>query len=230
MVEQVQHPAARTENSAPGPAFFTQTTDQGMVYAHNWVERPCFTILLPGHDWQLDETTADYIVFKRGQLSLKTYLADNRALDFAVGGTGAEGALRSFVASELDFVRPKFGNHTATPPRMKQNSQGIWALWRWEGSQGLRAGIGKGIPADQNHRIASLWIDPWVLSFDFATTASGAGSPSTSPDQIPEILESLTFHPGCFSRMQTGETWGESQAIIEGQAQQPAGSSNDGWE
>lgn len=220
-------PGARTQDSAPGPAFFTQTTDSGMRYAHNWVERPCFTIDLPGYDWQLKETTSDFIVFVRGDLKLKLYLADNRVIDFAVAGMRTEGALRAFVASELDFARPKFRTFNATPPRMKENAQGVWALWRWEGRDGLRAGVGKGTPTDQSHRIASLWVDPWVLNFDFAEDVSP--TPSTAADQIPEILESLTFHPACFQRMDAGETWSEHISVRDAGTAAPSVAGSESW-
>ncbi len=206
-------PGARTEDSGEGPAFFTQATPTGIRYAHNWVGRPCFIFDLPGNDWQLQETTADYVLYRRGSNVLKVYLTDNRLVDFAVAGMGTEGALRAFVGAELDFVRPKFTNYYSTPPRLKTNEHGTWALWRWEGREGKRAGVGKAQPSDQKHMVASLWVDPWVLSFDFATTDVEATTEPTG--DIRQILESLTFHPRCFRSMRQGETWNERDVKIE---------------
>ena len=49
---------ARNQGQDVGPAYFTQATAYGYRYAHNWVERPCFTIDLPGPDWVLQSATA----------------------------------------------------------------------------------------------------------------------------------------------------------------------------
>ncbi|MFT4571716.1 MAG: hypothetical protein ACI8TX_001034 [Hyphomicrobiaceae bacterium] len=224
MQDQVP-PGARTEDSGEGPAFFTQATDEGIRYAHNWVERPCFTVDLPGHNWQLQETTADYVLYRRGINVLKIYLTDNRNVNFAVSGMKGDGVLRAFVGAELDYVAPKFAHHYAAPPRMKVNEQGSWALWRWEGRDGKRAGVGKAQAADQKHMVASLWIDPWVLSFDFATTDLEATTEPTG--DIREILESLLFHPKCFRSMRSGETWGDRKVRIETAA--PSAIGEDRW-
>jgi hypothetical protein len=49
-------------------------------------------------------------------------------------------------------------------------------------------------------------MDPWVLSFDWATTEVEADYFGPTPEMI-DMLESLRFHPACFAAMRTGETW-----------------------
>ena len=75
-----------------------------------------------------------------------------------------------------------------------------------------RAGVGKAIPADQKHRIASLWIDPWVLSFDFATT--NLDTPDGETPDMKAVYRSLAFHNECFESMRSGETWGQTATNI----------------
>ena len=65
---------------------------------------------------------------------------------------------------------------------------------------------GSRAPVDQRHVVASLWMDPWVLSFDWATTEVEADYFGPTPEMI-DMLESLRFHPACFAAMRTGETW-----------------------
>ena len=200
-------PGARHEDSKEGPAYFTEARENGIRYTHNWVQRPCFEIEMPGHDWVLQEATSDYVLWRKGHEVLKLYLTDNRDSEFAVSGMNTEDALRAFVGFELDFVRPKFDDHRSSAPSLRRNENGQWALWRWEGHGGRRAGVGKSQPADQRHRVASLWIDPWVLSFDWATVS--VDTEDNSVATIKSTLESLKFHPECFRSMRAGETWGE---------------------
>ena len=188
-----------------GPAYFTQSTRTGSRYAHNWVRRPCFSLELSDRDWILQSATANYVLWRRGADVLKVYLADNREIGYAVSGMDPEGALRAFVGYELDFVRPKFEESRATPDEMDSNDHGIWAHWSWEGRSGRRAGVGKAKPADQLHHVSSLWLDPWVLSFDWATRDMTA--PFARDGEMAEVLRSLAFHPECFEEMRTGETW-----------------------
>ncbi len=195
----------RSQGSDAGPAYFTQSTAEGYRYAHNWVDRPCFTIDLPGHDWVLQSATADYVMWKQGAYALKLYLTDNRKEEFAVSGMNAEDALRAFIGFELDYIKPKFENDFSPAPTMRRNGNGLWALWKWEGHKGKRAGVGKAQPSDQKHLLASLWLDPWVLSFDWATPKMDG--PDNGSPELRAALESIVFHPQCFSSMRSGETW-----------------------
>src|SRR5688572_6829451 len=68
------------------PAYFTQVTDTGLRYAHNWADRPCFTVQLEGTTWRLEEATQDRVVWSLGAQHLAIYLADNRVGRFAVAG------------------------------------------------------------------------------------------------------------------------------------------------
>jgi len=193
------------------PAYFTQVTPTGMRYGHNWEGRPCFTIELDGPDWSLDEATADRIVWSRGQQHLAIYLADNRKGKFAVAGMDGEQALTAFMGYELDFVRPRFDMHMTNRPRLARDANGIWMQWGWEGHGGKRVSSSVDKPADQRHTIMSLWIDPWVLSFDWATTDLNIALGPT-PAML-DVIESLTFFPECFAAMDPGETWGAEGSI-----------------
>lgn len=198
-------PGARVQGPDLAPGYFTQATEAGYRYAHNWVDRPCFTIDLPGDDWVLQSATADYVLWHKGTHALKVYLADNREIAFGVAGMTAEDALRAFIGYELDFIRPKFERHSSPTPSMRMNETGLWALWRWEGRMGRRAGVGRPQPADQRHLLASLWLDPWVISFDWAT--SKLDSPDIDSPELVYAVRSLQFAPQCFQTMRSGETW-----------------------
>ena len=197
-------PGSRLSSADAAPAYFSQSTDYGYRYAHNWVSRPCFTIDLPGHNWVLQSATPDYVMWSRGDHTLKIYLTDNRTSAFAVAGMDPEQALRAFIGFELDYIKPKFDHHYSPPPIINLSANGLYALWQWEGRRGRRAGVGRAQPADQRHTLISLWIDPFVLSFDWAT--ANVAKPDTSIE-IQEILETLSFHPQCFEAMRSGETW-----------------------
>ena len=198
-------PGARNQGDDLAPGYFTQATETGYRYAHNWVDRPCFTIDLPGTNWVLQSATADYVLWHKGDHALKVYLADNRAVQYAVAGMSPEGALRAFIGYELDFIRPKFEKQISPAPSLRTNDTGLWALWRWEGRIGRRAGVGRPQPADQRHLLASLWLDPWVISFDWATT--NLQSPDVDSPELVHAVRSLTFYPQCFQQMRSGETW-----------------------
>jgi hypothetical protein len=198
-------PGARYQGPDLAPGYFTQATETGYRYAHNWVDRPCFTIDLPGSDWVLQSATADYVLWHKGNHALKVYLADNRDLAFGVAGMDSEQALRAFLGYELDFIKPKFEKNSSPPPSLRTNETGLWALWRWEGRGGRRAGVGKPQPADQRHLLASLWLDPWVISFDWAT--SKMDSPDIDSPELVYAVRSLKFVPQCFQQMRSGETW-----------------------
>lgn len=195
------------EDEREGPAYFTQVHDMGTRYAHNWAGRPCFTIDLPLTEWVREGSSPDYAQWRRGPEVLKVYLSDNRERDFAVHGMSTEGVLRSFVGSELDFVAPKFAKYRSSPPQVWQGPEGVWAYWQWQGLDGRRAGVGKTKPADQKHYVASLWLDPWVLSFDWATLdIEGEHGLNVERQQV---LKSLAFYPECFQSMDVGETWND---------------------
>lgn len=205
--QQPVPPGARSKGEDEGPAYFTQVTATGYRYAHNWVDRPCFTIDLPGNDWILQSATADYVLWHNGDHALKVYLTDNRVSAFAVGGMSGEDALRAFIGFELDFIKPKFEKDDSPPPSMRTNETGLWALWRWEGRVGRRAGVGKPQPADQRHLLASLWLDPWVLTFDWATQK--LDTPDRDSPELLAAVRSIKFEPKCFATMRSGETWAQ---------------------
>ena len=205
--QQPTPPGARFQGDDAGPAYFTQATATGYRYAHNWVDRPCFTVDLPGTDWVLQAATADYVLWHKGDYALKLYLTDNRESAFAVAGMTGDDVLRAFIGFELDFIKPKFEKQSSPPPSMRTNETGLWALWRWEGRMGRRAGVGKAQPADQRHLLASLWLDPWVLSFDWAT--SKLDKPDVDSPELVYAVRSIQFVPQCFSSMRGGETWSQ---------------------
>ena len=218
--QQPGAPGSRIQGDDFGPAYFSQATDYGYRYAHNWVERPCFTIDLPGSDWVLQSATADYVLWHKGDYALKVYLSDNRVNAYAVGGMSPEEALRAFIGLELDFIKPKFGKHVSPPPSMRTNDTGLWALWRWEGRGGRRAGVGRPQPADQRHLLASLWLDPWVISFDWATAK--LGSPDVDSPELLAAVRSLHFVPQCFQSMRSGETWSSAAGQQQLDATEPS--------
>ena len=110
---------ARQSGPDVAPAYFTQMTSGGYRYAHNWVDRPCFTIDLPGTEWILQSATADFVLWRKGPYLLKVYLTDNRESAFAVSGMTSEDALRAFVGFELDFIRPKFEKSSSPAPSLR---------------------------------------------------------------------------------------------------------------
>ena len=193
------------------PAYFTQVTPTGIRYGHNWEDRPCFTIDLDSTAWKLEEATADRVVWSRGEQHFAIYLADDRKGKFAIAGMNGEQALAAFMGYELDFVKPRFDLQTTSAPRMAKDANGIWMQWGWEGRGGKRSTSSVDKPADQRHTIISLWIDPWVLSFDWATTdLSIALGPTPS---MLDVIESLHFYPQCFAAMNPGETWGAQGSV-----------------
>ena len=193
------------------PAYFTQVTPTGVRYGHNWEDRPCFTINLDSTSWKLEEAAADRIVWSRGPQHFALYLADNRKAKFAVSGMDGQQVLTSFMGYELDFVKPRFDMHLTHPPRLARDDNGTWMSWGWEGHGGKRSSSGVDKPADQRHTIMSLWVDPWVMSFDWATTDMSIAAGAT-PSMV-DVIESLKFYPECFAAMSPGETWGASGSI-----------------
>jgi len=191
--------------SDDAPAYFTQIVPGGIRYVHNWAERPCFSLQLAGSSWTLDESTGDHVRWHRGRQVLHLYLTNNGTASFAVSGMSQEQALRAFVGYELDYVRPMFDFLVNHPPKIAEDANGVWAQWGWEGHGGKRTGARVEAPADQRHVINSLWVDPWVLSLDWATT--DLGNPPGATNEMIDVLESLRFHPDCFGAMKPGETW-----------------------
>ena len=198
------------------PAYFTQVAGAGIRYGHNWDERPCFTIELEGTSWKLEEATADRVVWSLGANHLAIYLADNRSGRFAVAGMDGQAALQSFMGYELDFVKPRFELQRTYPPKFAGDTNGVWMQWGWEGMGGKRMSSSVDKPADQRHAIASLWVDPWVLSLDWATTDMSLTLGAT-PSMIA-VIESLLFYPECFAAMNPGETWGSKSSGTTPQA------------
>ncbi len=197
--------APTVRKAEQAPAYFTQVLEDGLLYAHNWEGRPCFSIRLDSTGWKLEEATADRVVWSSDKRHLAIYLADNRDGRFAVAGMDPQQVLRAFMGYELDFVKPRFEFHVTHPPRMAQDQNGVWMLWGWEGHGGKRLNSSVDKPADQRHTIASLWVDPWVLSFDWATIDMSIPPGATAA--MIDVIESLRFYPECFDPMRPGETW-----------------------
>ena len=188
------------------PAYFTEITPSNSLrYGHNWRERPCFTLELPGTDWQLDKASPDRVVWKRNKEILALYLTDNRHHRFAVSGMNPEQVLRAFIAYELEYLKPRFEVQRLPEPRFASDNNGRWGQWRWEGYGGLKSSNRSSVPSDQHHVVASLWLDPWVLSLDWGSTDTEL-EPGPRPELV-DVVESLAFKPGCFGAMRRGETW-----------------------
>jgi len=193
--------------TADAPSYFTELTSTGIRYGHNWPDRPCFTIDLPGTAWSFIESSPDNVQWQRGDQVLRIYLTDNRTARFSVANMDTEQILRSFVAYELEYVQPWFEFYVAHTPKTAEDMNGVWMQWGWEGHGGKRRAARVDEPADQRHVIQSLWLDPWVLSLDWATTDLSEESGAT-PAKI-DTLESLIFYPSCFKARLPGSTWGE---------------------
>jgi hypothetical protein len=56
------------------------------------------------------------------------------------------------------------------PPKLAQDEKGVWMQWGWEGMGGKRMSTAVDKPADPAPRDREPWVDPWVLSLDWATT------------------------------------------------------------
>src|SRR5512139_4078079 len=85
---------ARLIAPAEAPAYYTQVTDRGWLYAHNWATVPCFTIELLGDAWRLAKSDPEKITWVRGEEVLSIVLEDNRKLGFAVARMLPEDVLR----------------------------------------------------------------------------------------------------------------------------------------
>jgi len=190
---------------ADAPSFFTEVTTSGLRYAHNYPDRPCFTVDLPGSAWVFVDSTPDNVQWTRGEQVFRIYLTDNRDHRFAVADMDVEQILRTFMAYEMEWVQPWFDFQISHPPKIAEDYNGVWMQWGWEGHGGKRRPSRVDEPADQRHVIQSLWIDPWVLSLDWATTDL-TEEPHATPMKI-DTLESMTFYPDCFQALSAGATW-----------------------
>jgi hypothetical protein len=193
-------------NESVAPAYFTEVTESnGLRYAHNWEQRPCFSLELPTTAWQLDKASANRVVWHQGKETLGLYLTDNRYHRFAVSGMNPEQILRAFIGYELEYIKPRFEVQMLPEPRFAGDGNGTWAQWRWEGYGGLKASNRSSVPADQHHVVASLWLDPWVLSLDWGSVDDEVAPGPRA--ELVDVVESLTFNPQCFQAMKLGETW-----------------------
>jgi len=187
---------ARLRPPAEAPAYFTQVTDKGWLYAHNWANVPCFTIELLGETWRLGKSDPEKISWIRGDEYLTIALSDNRKLGYAVADMLPEDALRAYLGYEAEHIRPLFDYQVIHQPKFTTEYDGTWMGWAWEGTGGKRRGVKANVPANQKHVIMSLWQDPYVISFDWASRSVTA---STQPTlEMIMMLETLEFHPECF--------------------------------
>jgi len=184
--------------SAPSeaPAYYTQVTDKGWLYAHNWAGTPCFTIELLGETWRLAKSDPEKITWIRGDEVLSIMLEDNRKLRFAVAKMLPEDTLRAYLGYQAEIIQPLFDYQVIHPPKFTAEYDGTWMGWGWEGKGGKRRGVRAGIPADQKHVVMSLWQDPYVISFDWG--GKGATQATEPTLEMVMMLETLEFHPECF--------------------------------
>lgn len=187
---------ARLSPPAPAPAYFTQVTDKGWLYAHNWATVPCFTVELLGETWRLSRSNPDKIDWTRGDEYLSILFSDNRKLGYAVADMLPEDVLRAFLGYEVEHIRPLFEYQIVHPPRFTNEYDGTWMGWGWEGRGGKRRGAKSMVPADQKHVIMSVWHDPYVISFDWSSKSLDA--PTAPTLEMIMMLETLEFHPACF--------------------------------
>ena len=186
----VQGPSAAIEQEL----YTTTSLSNAVLYHHRWPGFPCYSLKLPGQDWELVDSNAARVRWRKNDSVLSVYFTDNRLTHFTpVLGPG-ERVLRDFLGYELSYVRPSFALHTSQPPKFARDDNGKWMQWAWQGLGG-REESGQSAPADQRHVIANLWLEPWVMSFDWATerlyTINGP-----TPEMV-EILENLEFDPIC---------------------------------
>jgi hypothetical protein len=187
---------------ADTPAYFTEVTDEGWRYAHNWNDHPCFTFDLLGSTWRLALSDEDRVDWKRADTSMSVYFTDNRKTGFAVAGMNPEQVLRAFLGYEIEYLKPLFTWQVVRPPKFTTEYDGTWMAWGWEGKGGKRRGVTSMAPSDQSHVVISLWLDPWVMSFDWATT--DPDGPKEPTLEMIMTLESLTFYPECFRARKAG--------------------------
>jgi hypothetical protein len=188
---------ARLRPPAEAPAYFTQVTNRGWLYAHNWAEVPCFSLELFGETWRLLQSNPSKVDWARGDEFLSIVFSDNRRLGFAVAQMLPEDVMRAYLGYEAEHIRPMFDYQVMGQPKFANEVDGLWMGWSWEGRGGKRRGAKSTVPADQKHVILSVWRDPYVISFDWGTRRLDA--PSTPTLEMISMLETLEFHPDCFS-------------------------------
>ena len=191
-----------TQTAGPGPAaslaqedpFTTTQLANSVLYHHRWPGFPCYSMKLSGQNWKLLDSTAARARWEKDDAVLSVYFTDNRLTRFSTVFAPGERVLRDFLGYELSYVRPSFSVYTAQPPKFANDTNGEWMQWAWQGLGGREA-EGNSAPADQRHVIANLWLEPWVMSFDWASerlyTINGP-----TPGMIA-VLESLEFDPTC---------------------------------
>jgi hypothetical protein len=174
--------------------YTTTPLANATLYHHHWPGFPCYSIKLSGKSWQLIDTSAARVRWRKENTILSVFFTDNRLTHFSTVLAPGERVLRDFLGYELSYVRPSFSLHTSQPPRFANNGNGDWMQWAWQGLGG-QVYDGEVAPADQRHVIANLWLEPWVMSFDWATerlyTINGP-----TPEMI-DVLDSLEFDPAC---------------------------------
>ncbi len=188
------------------PSHVSLVTDAGFRYVHNWEETPCFTVDLHGSAWRLESSTFNQISWKRGKQMLSIYFTDNRTAGFALAGMAEEEILRAFLGYEIEYIRPKFEFEVSRPPKFSDEHDGTWMSWGWEGRGGKLTGLTTTKPDNQRHVIISYWVDPWVMSFDWASSDPDFDKAPTL--EMIELIESLEWHPECFDTLEPGSTWG----------------------
>lgn len=190
-----------TQTNAPGPGgsaaedlYTTTKLSNSVLYHHRWPGFPCYSVKLEGRDWELIDSTATRARWRDGDTVLSVYFTDNRLSHFSTVAAPGQRVLRDFLGYELSYVRPSFSLHTSQPPKFAHDSNGEWMQWAWQGLGG-KDGEGRAAPADQRHVIANLWLEPWVMSFDWATERLYKIKGPTP--QMIAVLESLEFDPTC---------------------------------
>jgi len=190
-----------SQTNAPGPSatndndlYSTTELSNSILYHHRWPGFPCYSVKLTGKNWKLVDSTAQRARWRKDDKVLSVYFTDNRLARFSPVLAPGERVLRDFLGYELSYVRPSFSLHTSQPPKFAKDVNGEWMQWAWQGLGGRGEGE-QSVPADQRHVIANLWLEPWVMSFDWATerlyTIKGP-----TPEMV-EVLESLEFDPTC---------------------------------
>jgi hypothetical protein len=181
-----------------GPAeaelYATTPLANSVLYHHRWPGFPCYSLQLPGQGWELLDSSAARARWSKGDQVLSIYFTDNRVARFSHVIAPSETVLRGYLGYELSYVRPSFAFPETDPPRFANDDNGAWMQWGWQGLGGLEID-GRAAPADQRHVIANLWVDPWVMSFDWATERFYSMSGPT-PAMI-DVLDSLEFDPTC---------------------------------
>lgn len=180
--------------SPTAETFSITALSNATLYHHRYRGVPCYSVRLPGQGWELVQAESDRVLWSKGPRTLSVYFTDNRRARFSPGGGEGDRVLRDYLGYELSYVRPSFAFHSSDPPKFATDANGQWMQWAWQGLGGV-AGEGVQAPADQRHVVANLWLEPWMLSFDWATDKLYAMRGPT-PAMI-DVLDSLEFDPTC---------------------------------